>query len=259
MIATGIAPDNESVFVPLYEPLMVATPAGAKMTVQPTNAVDVKVTPAIGTLSFMAVADGSCSFQWPFVALVVIVSVPPALSVHPPMVGGAIFRFGPATVTVPLVEKLWQTTVIAVEFMTPLNDIAVPGVSVAVTTVPTGSELDAAYPVVPVAKSNVAVPSAAASNFGSDLMKSIPPFWLTPQPVALLRGGTDLGLNAKASHDSALNAWAATEDGLTRYSRRHLIQRSRGNLAVGMFAEGRVIINLFEPKRREAEPTIVGR
>jgi hypothetical protein len=176
VIATGIAPDNESVFVPLYEPLMVATPAGAKVTVHPTNAVDVKVAPAIGTLSFMAVTEGSCSFQWPFVALVVIVSVPPALSVHPPIVGGAILRVGPATVTVPLVEKLWQTTVIAVELMTPLNDIAVPGVRVAVTTVPMGSELDTAYPVVPVAKSNVAAPSAAASNFGSDLMKSVPPF-----------------------------------------------------------------------------------
>jgi hypothetical protein len=63
VIATGIAPDNESVFVPLYEPLMVATPAGAKVTVQPTNAVDEKVAPAIGTLSFMAVTEGSCSFQ----------------------------------------------------------------------------------------------------------------------------------------------------------------------------------------------------
>ena len=105
--------------------------------VQAERMLDLKVAPALGASRVIFVA-AIVIFHAP---VVVTVSVPPELSVHPLMEGGADSgRVDLALVTVPLAEKLVHETVIGIESMSPLKVIAVPDLSEPVTVVPFGSE-----------------------------------------------------------------------------------------------------------------------
>jgi hypothetical protein len=151
-----------SVFLLLYLPFTPIAPFGAAVIVQPDSTLDVKVAPAFGMLSviFLPLAE---SDQFPLVALVLMVSVPPSESVQPLMVGGA----DKGTVVdgelpvLPLAEKLVHDTVMGIESMSPLNVILVPLFSVPVTVTFGPSEAKAA---VAVARTATAVTASVATS-----------------------------------------------------------------------------------------------
>jgi hypothetical protein len=97
----------------------------------------------------------------PFVELVVIVSVPPALSVHPLMVGEGLKYRVVAPATLPVAVKLVHVTVTDIPSILS-EKFKVPA---AVTNVPPGSESGEAYPPVPVARSMAPTPNTASTIF----------------------------------------------------------------------------------------------
>ena len=137
-LAAILALVTVSVFLPLYVPVTFTDPLGAAVIVQLERMLDLKVAPSFGTTR-VSVVFVPVSSQLP---VVLIVSVPPELSLHPVMVGGAEsfmvldFVLG----ILPLAVKLVHETVIGTESMSPLKVMCVPVFSFPVTVVPAGKD-----------------------------------------------------------------------------------------------------------------------
>lgn len=134
---------NDKVLKSSKLPLMAAGPAGAAVIRQPGRAVDFKVAPALEIVTFRlspelgsvwvsspaAVESMNVSCQGPLVLFIVIVSVPPALSVQPLKLAAMFIGPSPDAGVVPDMVTFLQVTVIGRPLITSFRvkfvDVAV--------------------------------------------------------------------------------------------------------------------------------------
>jgi hypothetical protein len=133
-----LASESVAVFEPLYVPFMLPAFFGKAVITQEGRTLDVNVAPFTGAprvIFFLAIV----AVQVP---VVVIVSVPPDVSVHPLMVGGAesVMVSEAGLGTLPVTVKVVQVTVIGTESISPLKVRSVPDFRLPVTVVPAAND-----------------------------------------------------------------------------------------------------------------------